>query len=604
MKHGKSTTSIATIGNLIITVIAAVFLWGIYQLWLPTLSLAYLDGFLFIALCVIVGTAVVALWIKGEDGDYNFYIPIGGFIILIVIMIIGMIAGSRIFNSTTMYKQIGEIEEKSFKEDVVEIDNSQIPTVDIALASKLADKKLGEDIGLGSQMEVGDFTNKQNVNGKLVYVAPLEHTGFLKWWSNSNGTAGYVIVSATNSNDVQFVKDIDGKSLKLKYVDSAFFSSDLKRHIRSQGYRTVGLTEYTFELNDEGRPFYVVTTYKNKTLWGTPEATGVVICDVQNGECEWYSVEDTPEWVDIIQPESFIQNQLENYGKYVRGWWNPSNKDMLSVTEHMTTVYNNGQCYYYTGMSSVGKDDGTVGFMMVNTRDKSVKMYKMVGATENAAMRSAEGKVQNMKYSATCPIPLNVSGIPTYFLTLKDDEGLVKNYAMINIEDYSIVSTGNTISEAKRAYINAMSSIGNNVAFSDKAYGYTKEGIVTRISNNIEDGNSYYYMIIDDDRSNLYMASYTVSEELPVTREGDKVKVGFLDEANGTINIVEFDNLEFSQKVSSDQQKKNEERTSIMEDHDNKIVEVNPEKNEDFWNSLSDEEKAELLKDSKKENEE
>ena len=166
MKKKKSTTSIATMCNLIIAIIAATFLWGIYQLWLPTLSLAYVDGLLFIALCVIVGIAVISLWIKGEDDAYNFYIPIGGCIVIVVIIFIGIIAGSSIFNSTTMYKQIGEINEKSFKEDVIEIDNSQIPTVDISLASKLADKKLGEDIGLGSQMEVGKFTNKQNVNGK------------------------------------------------------------------------------------------------------------------------------------------------------------------------------------------------------------------------------------------------------------------------------------------------------------------------------------------------------------------------------------------------------------------------------------------------------
>lgn len=466
--------------------------------------------------------------------------------------------------------------------------------------AKLADKKLGEDIGLGSQMEVGKFTNKQSVNGKLVYVAPLEHTGFFKWLSNSEGTTGYVVVSATNSNDVQLVREVGGKGLKLKYLDSAYFSSDLERHVRSQGFRNVGLTEYSFELDDEGNPYYVITTFKNKTLWGSSEATGVVVCDVQTGDCEWYSVEDAPEWVDIIQPESFIKDQLEHYGRYVHGWWNPSSRDELSVTKHMTTVYNDGDCYYYTGMSSVGKDDGTVGFIMVNTRDKSSVMYRMVGVTEAGAMRSAEGEVQDMGYKATCPIPLNISGIPTYFLTLKDNEGLVKSYALVNIEDYSIVGMGSTIAEAKRSYTNKMTSKGNNVVFADEAYGYTQEGIVTRITANIENGNSYYYMILDNDMSKLYMASYMISEELPVTREGDKVKVSFVDEANGTINIVTFDNLNLSQQISSEQQIKNDEATSIIEDSGNKIIEVNPEENAEVWDSLSEEEKAKVLKDMQK----
>lgn len=589
------------IGRLITTILVSGLLFLLYQLFLPTLSIAHIDGVLFIAFCILVFSALIALWICDDDlYDYNFAIPGITFAILFVIIIVGLVAGSALFNSSTKYAQIGTFEEKSFVDDIVEIDNSQIPTVDIKLAEKLADKKLGEDVGLGSQMEVGEFTNKQSVNGKLVYVAPLEHRGFFKWNSNKQGTSGYIIVSATNSNDVQLVTQLDGKDIKLKYLDSAYFSSDLKRHIRNQGFRSVGLTEYSFELDDNGYPYYVVTTYENTTTWGTPETTGVVICDVQTGECNWYSIEDTPDWVDIIQPEDFIKEQLSNYGNLVHGVFNFSQKDELSVTKHITTVYNNGNCYYYTGLSSVGKDEGTVGFVMINTRTKSAVMYKMVGATEQAAMRSAEGKVQNMGYKATCPIPLNISGIPTYFLTLKDDEGLVKSYAMVNIDDYSIVATASTIAETKREYTNLLTSIGNNIAFSDEAYGYTIEGKVTRITANIEGGDSYYYMVLDNDMTKVYMASFMVSEELPVTREGDKVKISYIDDSNGTISIVTFDNLDITPKISIEQEEKNDSTTTIIDDPNNSIIEVDPEKNSDTWDSLSEEEKAKLLEELEK----
>ena len=272
------------------------------------------------------------------------------------------------------------------------------------------------------------------------------------------------------------------------------------------------------------------------------------------------------------------------------------------MTKHMTTVYNEGDCFYYTGMSSVGKDNGTVGFIMVNTRDKSVVMYRMVGATESAAMKSAKGKVQNMGYDATNPIPLSVSGIPTYFCTLKDDEGLVKQYAMLKIEDYSIVATGSTISETKRAYINAVNNSGERVDFGDEAYGYTVEGVVTRISDNVENGDTYYYMILDEDSTKLYLASYSVSEELPITREGDLVEISYVDEANGTINIVTFDNLSFSQKVSDKQESLNQERQedSVIHDENNSITEVNPDKNKEEWDNLTEEEKAKLLKELEK----
>lgn len=587
------------IGRVIGTIVAAFLYWLVYYITLPTLSLAYLDGFIYIGIGIIIIIALIVWWLllSKEFKKSLYAIPIT-VIALFIILVGGAIAGSALFNSDSMYNQIGTIDKKSFKDDVVEIDTSQIPIVDIQLADKLADKKLGDEMALGSKVEVGEFTNKQQVNGKLVYVAPLDHRSFWKWNANKSGTPGYVVVSATNMNDVQLVKEVDGKELKIKYSESAYFSDNLKRKIRSKGFKNVGLTEYSFELDDDGNPFWVVTTYKNTTLWGNGEATGVVICDPQTGKCEWYSVKDAPEWVDIIQPEEFVKKQIQNYGKYVHGVFNFSETDELSMTEHMTTVYNDGDCYYYTGMSSVGKDNGTVGFIMVDTRDKSVKFYKMAGATEEAAMKSAEGKVQNMGYSATEPIPLNVSGIPTYFCTLKDNEGLVKQYSLLNIEDYSIVAVGDSIAEAKRSYINAMNNVGVKVDFGDgEVYGYTKEGIVSRIGSNIENGETYYYFILDNDTTKLYLASYTVSEELPITREGDNVKVSYLDDANGSINIASFDNLDFSQTISDKQEEYNEEKEekNLVNNPDNNVINVEPEKDQATWDSLTDEEKAKLL---------
>ncbi len=589
------------IGRVIGTIVAAFLYWLVYYITLPTLSLAYLDGFIYIGIGIIIIIALIVWWLLlSKEFEKSLYaIPITG-IALFIILVGGAIAGSSLFNSGSMYNQIGIIDKEklSFKDDVVEIDTSQIPIVDIQLADKLADKTLGDEIALGSKVEVGKFTNKQQVNGKLVYVAPLDHRSFWKWNANKSGTPGYVVVSATNMNDVQLVKEINGKELKIKYSESAYFSDNLKRNIRNKGFRNVGLTEFSFELDDDGNPFWVVTTYKNTTLWGNGEATGVVICDPQTGECEWYSVKDAPEWVDIIQPEEFVKKQIENYGKYVHGVFNFSETDELSMTEHMTTVYNDGDCYYYTGMSSVGEDKATVGFIMVNTRDKSVKFYKMTGATEDSAMKSAEGAVQNMGYYATEPIPLNFAGMPTYFCTLKDNEGLVKKYALLNIEHYSNVVVGDSIAEAKRSYINAMNNVGVKVDFGDgEVYGYTKEGIVSRIGSNIENGETYYYFILDNDTTKLYLASYTVSEELPITREGDNVKVSYLDDANGSINIASFDNLDFSQTISDKQEEYNEEKEekNLVNNPDNNVINVEPEKDQATWDSLTDEEKAKLL---------
>lgn len=501
------------------------------------------------------------------------------------------------FNAGTMHEQLGNVEDIEYQDMIVQIDTAQIPIVDEDLAEKQADKKIGEDIALGSRINLGDAAI-QEVNGEIMWVAPLEHAGFWKWNSNRS-TPGYMTVSASNPNKVDFVTEIDEDHLDIQYQQSAYFGNDLKRHIRSEGHRTVGLTEYTFEIDDTGRPFWVVTTYKNRTLWGNGEATGVVIVDAQDGETEWYSVEEVPDWVDVIQPKDFIENQIDNWGELVHGVFNWSNKDKIKKTDLTLTVYMDGDCYYFTGMTSVGSDHSCVGFILVNTRDKSAYMSYMSGATEEAAMSSAEGLVSDFGYKSTEPLPINVNGIPTYVMALKDDEGLIKSYAMVNIENYSITSKGTTLEETKRTYMQRVAQESSTYVFSDEAYGYTFEGKVERISAVVENGSTQYYMTLEGEADKIFTASYTVSNELAITREGDTVKVEYVDDQNGVISIVSFDNIAFAETVSEEQEARDEmdEGISALDSEYAQIIEVNPEMNEDVWNSLTDEEKAKLIEE-------
>ena len=521
-------------------------------------------------------------------------------VIVVLANVIGLVAGTPLFQANNAYQQLGEVEESSFTDSIVPIDNTQIPTVDADLALKQAEKKLGEEPGLGSIVDVGEFTLQQ-VDGKLTFVAPLEHSGMWKYFDNKT-TPGYITVSATDPDDVQLVQELDGKEIKLRYLETACFGDKLLRHIRNSGYRTTGLTDMSFELDESGRPYWTVTTYENTAFWGLPEANGVLVCDAQTGECELYSIDEAPDWIDKIQPEDFIDDQIDNYGDYVKGFWNSvfGKNGVINKTPGLLTVYNNGECYYYTGMTSVGNDDATTGFMMVNTRTKEAKFFQMAGATEESAQASAEGKIQEKGYNATLPVPINVQGIPTYFMTLKDKSGLIKAYAMVNIENYSIVATGESIDQVQQAYIDAMLANGNDAVIgSDEAYSYSVEGTVTRISANISGGNTIYYMIINEDTTKLYVAASKLSAELPITREGDNVKISYIDDSNGTVNVSKFDNLDFTQEKSEEQQQKDEQAVEggVSEDDTNKIYEVDPEKSEKEWDSLTDEEKAKLLEE-------
>lgn len=584
--------------KIVLTGIYAFLVWLTYQLFLPPLNPGFIGGFIFYGIWVVIGMCLLAFWLSSDEKIYIFP-PIVAGLIFILLLIVGDIASSSLFQSTTMYGQIGEVKDYSFTEEILPLDQTQIPVVDSDLAYKQGDKKLGEIPTLGSQVDVGDFTI-QEVNGELIFVAPLEHTGFFKWMNNRT-TPGYITVDATNPNDVELVQEIDGEPIQLKYLRSCFMGEEITRYVRNSGYLTTGLTDYSFELDDSGRPYWVITKYENVTLWSSAEAIGTIIVDAQTGEINEYSISDTPTWVDIIQPQWIISNQIDYWGTLVHGPFNFSNKDEFRKTPDMLTVYNDGNCYYYTGLTSVGNDDATIGFVMVDTRTKEAKRFLMSGATEQAAMRSAEGMVQDLGYTATDPVPLNLNGIPTYFMTLKDDEGLIKQYAMVNIESYSIVAVADTISLTQSQYMSRMTATGNNVAFAEEGYSYQLTGTVTRISSNVEAGNTVYYLIINNDDTKLYIASYNVSAELPITREGDEVKISYIDTGSKTVTISTFENTKFALPVSDDQQQVDENYEQPIDSDSNQIYEVDPEGNEDYWNSLSEEEKAKIIEQTQDE---
>lgn len=479
---------------------------------------------------------------------------------VVIPILVGLFIIFQIFNSTGFkshegYREmIGEVKQKEFSTEISPIDLSQIPIVDYELAKNLGEKKLGEQVALGSQVTIDDFT-LINVNNQLYWVAPLVHSGFFKWFENKEGTPGYIKINATNPRDIKLVQEINGKRMKIKYQSHAYFAENLKRHIYQGGYRTVGLTDYSFELDDEGKPYWVVTKYKNTIGFSGSKALGVIIVDAETGEISDYDMDQIPRWVDRIIPVDFALKQLNNWGEYIHGWWNPSQKDVLQTTRGFNYIYNNGNCYIYTGLTSAGSDESTVGFVLINTRTKETTFYKVSGSHETAAMASAEGKVQNLGYTATFPILINIENEPTYFMTLKDKKGLVKLYAMVNVNDYSIVGTGESLSKTKSNYIKYLRNRGDWQGIGSSEDKSELEGTILRIGSSIVDDTTYYYIVLKEKSDKIFIASLNMSNELPFTREGDRVYITYYDNSNSSIDILKFDNLETSQTKGQDEEK-------------------------------------------------
>lgn len=434
---------------------------------------------------------------------------------------------------------IGEVKEVDFTSQIEHIDLKQLPTIDKEVAYKLADKKLGEIPSLGSQVTIGNLT-LQSINGQLYFVAPLEHSSLFKWLTNKEGTPGYIKVSATNQSDVQLVTELDGKELKIKYLESAYLFDDLDRASYLRDMKS-GHTDYTFELDDNGKPYWVVTRYDNGVGITEAKATGVLLIDAQNGESQVYDIENTPKWIDRIQPDRYIKSYVDKWGELVHGVLNFSDKDKLKTTEGMNLIFNNETCYYYTGITSVGNDEGLVGFTLTNTRTGETTLYKTSGATETASMQSAEGKVQQFGYKATFPYLINIQNEPTYFTTLKDSNGLVKQYAMVNVKNYNIVGVGDSLQSTLNKYLEGLTN--TNISLEGSSSEETLEGEVERIGLVVKDGTSIYDIKLKEN-DHIFSVSTETSREVALTSVGDKVSVKYIKVGEGRFVLTNsFENI-------------------------------------------------------------
>ncbi|HWR38994.1 MAG TPA: hypothetical protein VN611_05810, partial [Patescibacteria group bacterium] len=439
---------------------------------------------------------------------------------------------------------LGPVKESSFTADVEPINLSQIRIIDEETAIKLAEKKIGEVPALGSEVRMGTLV-LQKVRDKLFYVAPLEHRGFFQWATNrSEGSKGYIMVSATNPQDVRLIQNVNGKDVRIRYQPSGFLFDFLPRHLYFSGLVTVGLADYSFEIDDDYNPYWVVTLYRNQVGYGGADAVGVVLVDAQTGEISRHGLNDIPVWVDRIQPEEFIYYQIENWGRYINGFWNSvmaKTGTLKPTSERLHLIYgNDNSVYWYTGITSSGKDESTVGFVLVNSRSKEAKWYKVAGATERAAEKSAEGQVQEKGYKAGYPILYNIHGVPTYIAPLKDKEGLLKLVSFISVTNYNIVGVGADIESALRAYQQVLTSSGNAFVPGNEIQQMRLQGKVTRFSQVVKGGESYFYFMLEGD-PRIFMGTVNISPKLPLVRMGDTADIYFNNTKESPVSVGKFD---------------------------------------------------------------
>lgn len=396
--------------------------------------------------------------------------------------------------------------------------------IDRASSQILGDKVMGQMTDLVSQFSVSNEYSQISYKEGTYRVTPLAYDGFIKYIRNrSEGIPGYIIVNTT-TGETQLVR----LSQKMRYVPSAYFNENLYRKLRFQ-YPTQIFDDPTFEIDEEGNPWYVCTTYTYDGIDSRRRVTGAILFNPIDGTSTRYDVKDVPTWVDRIYPESLITEELNDYGKYQKGWLNSmiGQEGVIQTSEGYNYISKNGDVWLYTGMTSVVSDNSNIGFMLVNLRTHEAQFIPTSGADEYSIMASAEGEVLNYGYTATFPVLVNINDKPVYLLSLKDSAGLIKMYALVDAQDYQQVYTIKAERNAKVAIESLIAEFSGGKSVNVDSL-QSKTITIDQIQTVVIEGNTTIFIKSNNDIYKLVLTEDT-SPKAIFLKEKDTITVHYIE---------------------------------------------------------------------------
>ncbi len=458
-----------------------------------------------------------------------------------------------LFHASRYAALIGDMQPVPGNAAVAALPNLSIdraPLVTRSVAQRAAENRLGgEDPALGSVVEIGRMT-RQTLNGRLVWVGPLEHRGLFAWLRNRT-TPGYVIVDASNPEKVEVVRSVAGKPLQLRYLASGFLQEQLQRHAYLGGAVFEALGTTTFQLDDAGKPFAVLPLLSHAIGMSGPVVNAVLVIDVQSGVSQRYTRANAPAWIDRIEPPELVYHRLEDWGRYHSGgWFNPSQAGRLqtSTWELDLVSADDGKSYWVTGLTSVGRDTSLTGLVLVDTRTGKPSRFALSGIIEEQASAIVEQAYREKGYKASNPTPLLVEGTPTYVMSLTDDAGSTKAYGMVAVSNKEAFATAPTL-EATLRMFQSRQTIGRRAGPVEEGAARQQEtGRVARIGAAVREGNSWFYFTLEEQPKQVLVATGELNEELALTKAGDTVKVEFLPTDSGSAEVRRFENVTLGRK--------------------------------------------------------
>lgn len=510
-KMGQMSKKALVILAILLIVVLLVAYWWFH----PPINIHSTDTWLFVAVFVLLPLFV--LW-RAKSRTYEtgnskvdpsrtkakaFKIASWVPVVIALVGVLGAVASLSIFpGNAAKYANVLETQDADFAQDIQQVDYSEIPIIDRDSAALLGNRAMGNIPEYVSQFEIAGTYSQINYQGTPVRVSPLGYADLFKWLTNrAEGIPAYALVDMT-TQDAQIVKLGDRA---IFYSRSEPLARNIDRYVQLK-YPFYMFDEKSFEIDEDGQPWWICPVQTRTIgLFGGTTIERVVMVNATTGECTDLAIDDVPQWVDRAYPAELLIQQYNWSGKYQDGWLNSwlGQKNVVQTTPGTdgNVGYNyiakDDDVWVYTGVTSATADNSIVGFVLVNQRTAESHYYPVAGATEESAMQSAEGAVQNLRYSATFPILINVSEQPTYFMALKDNAGTVKKFAMVDIQHYQNVATGDTVAETQKSYQAMLATSGALSTDAAEANMEEATGVIRSMTQAVMDGNSHFYVTLD-----------------------------------------------------------------------------------------------------------
>ncbi|MDN4470708.1 Tat pathway signal sequence [Gordonibacter sp. RACS_AR68] len=536
---GKKALIIAAI---VIVLVGLAAYWWFH----PPINIHSTDTWMFVAVFILLplflvfwsrshsykeGTAKVeANPGKAKAFKFASYVPVA----VAVLGVLGAVMSLSIFpGNAEKYATVLQTTEDNFAQDIKEVNYSEIPVIDRDSAVLLGNREMGSIPEYVSQFEISPLYSQINYQSSPVRVSPLGYADLFKWFTNREaGIPAYALVNMT-TQDAEIVRLEDNP---IHYSESEPLVRNIDRHVQLS-YPFYMFDQKSFEIDDEGHPWWICPVQSRTIgLFGGTTIERVVMVDATTGETQDLAIGDVPQWVDHAYPTDLLLEQYNWSGKYKDGWLNSvfGQKNVVQTTPGTdgnlgyNYIAKDDDVWVYTGVTSATADNSIVGFVLINQRTAESHFYPVAGATEESAMQSAEGQVQNLRYQATFPLLINVSGQPTYFMALKDNAGLVKQFAMLDIQRYQNVAVGNTVAECQKAYQALLATNGVLAESGVDTGAVEKQGTIAHIAQAVVEGNSHFYVKLDDG-SAIYDFALPGLIEIVGYKEGDAITFTYVE---------------------------------------------------------------------------